>query len=139
VFTLVKEVLEMTDKVTAQVILRSASGSSILESKEAITAENIAKYRAGNEAIEEVSQKLNRLGFQVVQVGPTSLTISGDKSRFEEVFQTTLQARKREVLGSKIPGAETSYYEATAPVKVPPELSSQVVDVVLPTPPEFFP
>ena len=129
----------MTDKVTAQVILRSASGSSILESKEAITAENIAKYRAGNEAIEEVSQKLNRLGFQVVQVGPTSLTISGDKSRFEEVFQTTLQARKREVLGSKIPGAEASYYEATAPVKVPPELSSLVADVVLPTPPEFFP
>lgn len=129
----------MTDKVTAQIILRSADGSSILESKEAITAENIAKYRAGKEAIEEVSQKLDRLGFKVVQVGPTGLTISGDKSRFEEVFQTTLQARKREVLGSKIRGAEASYYEATVPVKVPPDLSSLVVDVVLPTPPEFFP
>jgi hypothetical protein len=129
----------MAEKVTAQVILRSAGGLSTVESKEAITAENIAKYRAGKEVIEEVSQKLDRLGFKVVQVGPTSLTISGDKSRFEEVFQTTLQARRKEVLGSKIPGAEASYYEAPAPVKVPPDLSSLVADVVLPTPPEFYP
>ena len=129
----------MTDKVTAQVILRSASGLSILESQEAITAENVAKYRVGKETIEEVVQKLHKLGFQVVQVGSTSLTISSDKPRFEEVFQTTLASSKREGLGSKTRDTGAAYYEATMPIKIPPDLSSLVAAVVMPSPPEFFP
>jgi hypothetical protein len=129
----------MTEKVTIEVIVRSADGSSILDAKEAITAENIAKYRVGKEVIEAASKKLEALGFTVVQAGPVSLTISGDRALFENVFQTTLEVRSKEMMGTKITGAEASYYEATAPIKVPKGLSPWVADVVLPTPPEFFP
>jgi len=129
----------MTEKVTAEVILRSADGSSILDVKEAITAENIAKYQVGKEVIEEASKKLEELGFEVQQAGPVSLTISGDKAQFESRFQTTLEARSREIMPTKISGAEASYYEATEPIKIPEDLSSLIADVVLPTPPQFFP
>lgn len=134
-----KEIVEMTDQVMAQVILRAADGSSILDSQEPITAENIAKYQVGQVVIEEVSQKLEKLGFEVLQASPTGLTISGDKALFEKVFQTNLEARGAEVMSSKIEGAEIAYYEATKPFKIPADLSSLIADVTLSTPPQFFP
>lgn len=129
----------MAEQVTAQVILRSADGSSILDAKEAITAENIAKYQVGKEVIDEASKKLEGLGFEVVQAGPVGLTISGDKVLFESVFQTTLEARGTEIMGTKVSGVEASYYKATEPIKVPEDLASLIADVALPTPPELFP
>ncbi len=129
----------MTAKVTAEVILRSTDGSSILDAKESITAENIEKYRIGKEVMEEATKKLEGLGFEVVQAGPVGVTISGDKALFESVFQTTLEARGAEIMGTKVSGVKASYYEATEPIKIPDELSSLVADVALPTPPEFFP
>ena len=129
----------MTEEVTAQAVLRSATGSSVLTSKEPITAENIATYQVGKEVIEDVSRKLEKLGFKVSQAGPVSLTISADKALFERVFQTTLESRSAEMMGTKASGAEASYYAAAAPIKVPAELASQVADIALPTPPQFFP
>lgn len=130
---------DMTEEVTAQAILRYADGSSILDAKEGITAENIEKHKVGKEVIEEASKKLEELGFMVLQVGPVGLTISGDKALFESAFQTTLEARSTEIMGTKVSGAEAPYYEATEPIKIPEEISSLIADVVLPTPPEFFP
>lgn len=129
----------MAEKVTAEVILLSADGSSILGAEEGITAESIEKYRVGKEVMGEATKKLNQLGFEVVQTGPVGFTISGDKALFEGVFQTTLEARGAEIMGTKVSGAETSYYEATEPIRIPEELSSLVADVALPTAPQFFP
>lgn len=129
----------MTEQVTAQVILRAPNGSSILTSKGPITAGNVAKYRVEKEVIEEASKKLEKLGFKVSQPGPVSLAVSGDKALFERVFQTILEARSKEIMGTKAHGAEASYYEAKEPIKVPEDLSSLVADVVLAIPPEFFP
>jgi hypothetical protein len=129
----------MAETVTAQVILRSPAGTSVLDTQEAITAENVAKYRVGKEVIAEATKKLEGLGFQVLQAGPTNLTISGNKALFERIFQTSLEAQSTEVMGTKTSGAEAAYYRATEPIKVPDELSSQVAAVALPTPPKFFP
>lgn len=129
----------MTEQVTAQVILRSADGSSILDKKEEITADDVARYRVGEEIIEQASRKVEELGFKVLQAGPASLTISGDRALFEGVFKTTLEAQTTEIMGTKVEGAEASYHEAIEPIKVPEDLSSLIADVVLPTPPEFFP
>jgi hypothetical protein len=134
-----KETSDMTEQVTAEVILRSADGSSILEAKEPITAENIARYRIGKEVIEEASQKLEELGFEALQGGPTGLTISGDKARFEDVFQTTLTAQSTGIMETKVSGAGAAYYETTEPIKVPEDLSYLIADVVFATPPQFFP
>lgn len=129
----------MARLVTAEVILRGADGSSVLESREAITAENVAGHRVGEEVVEEASQKLEESGFQVLQAGLTSLTISSDKELFEDRFRTKLVDQSTEVLGPDIEGAEVAYYEATAPISVPEDLTSLVAGIVLPTPPQLFP
>lgn len=129
----------MSGKLTAEVILRAVDGSSILDAKGEITAENIAKYRVGKEVIEEASKKLEVLGFEVMQTGPTSATISGDKALFEKVFQTTFETQSAEMMETKIVGVESTYFQTTSPIKIPADLSSLIADVVLPTPPTFYP
>lgn len=134
-----KENLDMAEQVTAQVILYAADGSSILDSPEPITAQNIAKYRVSPEVIAEASHKLEQLGFKVVQAGPTSLSIASDKALFERVFQTKLEVGGKKAMDTKVSGVEAYYYEATEPVKIPGELRPLVAGVLLPTPPELFP
>jgi len=135
-----KEVKDMAQSVIAEVILRKADGSSVLDAQEPITARNIAQYRVSEEVAEKASRKLQDGGFEVLQVGPTSLTISGDKELFEDRFQTDLEARStHNIMAPEIEGAETTYYVAKKPPKIPQDLSSRVADIVLPTPPELFP
>jgi hypothetical protein len=134
-----KEVKDMAQPVIAEVILRKADGSSVMDAREAITAGNIAKYRVSEETAEEASQKLRDKGFEVLQGGPTSITISGDKGLFEENFGTALEITSKNVMPSDIEGAETAYYEAKEPMRIPEDLSPLVADIVLPTPPQLFP
>jgi len=53
-----KEVKDMAQSVIAEVILRKADGSSVLDAQEPITARNIAQYRVGEEVAEKASRKL---------------------------------------------------------------------------------
>ena len=129
----------MAQPVIAEVILRKADGSSIMDAQEAITARNIAEYRVSEEVAEEASQKLRDSGFEVLQRGPTSLTISGDKELFKDRFGTELEITSTNVMPSHIEGTETTYYEAKEPMRIPEDLSPLVADIVLPTPPELFP
>ena len=85
------------------------------------------------------SRKLRESGFEVLQVGPTSLTISADKALFEERFGTALEVASTNVMPPDIAGAQTAYYEAKEPIRVPEDLSPIVAGVVLPSPPQLFP
>ncbi len=129
----------MTDKVIAEVILRSANGSSILDATEGITAQTIAKYKIGEEMMKDVSIKLETIGFEVVQTGPVGLTISGSKVLFEKVFQTTLEIRTKPVMPPNIATVESTYYQATKPIQIPADLSALIAGVILPIPAEYFP
>lgn len=124
----------MSDEVIAQVILRSADGSSVLESDEPITSENVGSRGAEERVIEEAQRALRDLGFDVVQASEVGVTISGDKERFEDVFDTTLEERSD---STDADADRERVYEAKQPVRIPEELSSLVADVVFPVPPEF--
>ena len=128
----------MPEPVTAEAILRSADGSSILDTEEAITAETIAKYRVEKGVIDEVSRKLEELGFRIEQVGPTSLTLTGDQELFETVFQTTLEGKTTGIMDTQLEGVEASYFDAKEPIQIPENLASLIADVVLPSPPQLF-
>jgi hypothetical protein len=134
-----KEAKDMAQPVIAEVILRKADGTSVMDAQEAITARNIAEYRVSEEVAEEASQKLRDRGFEVLQVGPASLTISGDKGLFEDRFGTALETTSTNVMPSDIEGAESAYYEAKEPIRIPEDLSPLVADIVFPTPPQLFP
>jgi hypothetical protein len=129
----------MADIVIAEAILRSKDGSSILDATGPITSENISKYRVEKERIDEISNKLAELGFTVRSFGSTSITISGEKDIFERVFHTKLAPRTKDIMGTKVEGVQETYYEIAEPIQVPEELSSFIADIVLSTPPEFFP
>lgn len=119
----------MPENVIAEVILRSTDGSSILDADEPITSKNVDSYRVEKEVIERATKVLRDFGFEIVQTSETAVTISGDKERFEEVFDTTLELRSEE-------GPEQAY-EVKELVRIPDELSSFVDDIAFPTPPEF--
>lgn len=125
----------MAQQVTAQVILRTRDGVSILDTNESITSENAEVYRVDDATKEQASKQLTRYGFQVDQAGPYSLSITGDKSLFEQVFQTQLERRS----GSTSELGVNAYYEALSPLELPPDLSSQIAGVILTRPPELFP
>jgi hypothetical protein len=82
---------------------------------------------------------LENLGFEVVQKGPTSVTISGDKQLFEDRFQTSLQVGSGDVVRSEIGDVRVPYYVPKTPLYIPQELAPLVADVVIPTPPQYFP
>lgn len=130
---LVKKV--MAQQVTAQVILRTRDGVSILDTNESITSENAEVYRVDDTTKEQVSKQLTSYGFQVGQAGPYSLSITGDKSLFEQVFQTQLERRSASTSELGV----NAYYEALSPLQFPSELSSQIAGVILSRPPELFP
>jgi carbamoylphosphate synthase large subunit len=129
----------MTEQVIPEVILRNEDGSSVLDSREPITAENIGKYRVNEDVATRASQMLENLGFEVVQKGPTSVTISGDKQLFEDRFQTSLQVGSGDVVRSEIGDVRVPYYVPKTPLYIPQELAPLVADVVIPTPPQYFP
>lgn len=128
----------MSEQVTAQVTLRAKGGSSVLEADEPITADNVHKYQAGKETIQEATRKLSAYGFEVGAAGPQGLSISGDKALFERVFHTRLEAQKTSGGAESLAGTGI-YFQAAEPMDIPDDLSSVVAGVTLPTPPQLFP
>ncbi len=129
-----QETVAMTNIVTAEVILRSANGKSILEATEGVTAATIAQYRVSQDVIDEATKQLTALGFTVKTVGPVSLTIVGEPTTFERVFQTKLLQSV-----DKSGGTRPAFYQAQDPIQIPSPLSTLVAGVTLPVPPDFFP
>jgi hypothetical protein len=118
----------MTNPVVAQVTLRKADGSSILDSSDPITAETLARYRVEKTVVAAAKAKFETLGFTVVGEGPTGFSITGNKADFEQAFQTTLAST-----------AVGQSFTATHPLAIPVDLASLVADVALPMPPTLFP
>jgi hypothetical protein len=108
----------MSGPVIAEVVVRTAEGSSILDAPEAIDSETIARYRPGADALADAAARLRERGFEIVQEGPTGLTVSAGPERFEETFATA--------------GADTA-------ARIPPELADVVAGVTFPRPPELHP
>ncbi len=123
----------MKEMVTAEVILRTRSGSSILDAAGGPTSENIDLYRVEEEVIDEARTKLTGQGIEVVQAGPVSLSIRTSKALFERIFQTNLSPTASIAPGGGI------IYAAAAPIKIPEDWTNVVAMVVLPIPPVFHP
>ena len=119
----------MNPEVNAQVVLRPASGSAAAPG-EPVTAENVDRFAASKDAIQDASRWLRQMGVSVGPGGPTSISIQCDKAVFERIFGTSLEA------AGSVVGA---YYRAARPIRVPDELRPFVSEVVLAEPPALFP
>lgn len=114
--------------VLAEVILRSASGGSSLETPP--TAATLSRLKPNETTIRCARGRLQELGIHVVSEGPISLTIRTSPEVFERVFHTRLER--------PLAGAPPNY-GATLPIVVPQAIQPYVEAVVLPQPAEFHP
>jgi hypothetical protein len=106
----------MAETVVAQVVVRAPDGSSILDAVGPVTEETIDRYRASDEAIAAVAERLEEHGLDVMARGPTGLTASAERPTFERLFGV-----------------------GTDPIAVPEELADLVAGIVLPEQPELYP
>ena len=114
--------------ISAEVILKSASGRSLTERGAAITSENVEEFRPNQETVKEAIYQLEKLGFEVTQKGIT-LTIVGEPIQFEKAFKINLTTKKVSA------GVEV---RTNKEASIPSTLKNSVEKVVFIPPPEFF-
>jgi subtilase family serine protease len=116
--------------ISAEVILKSKSGQSMVRTEASITSENIEEFRPSDLVINDATEHLKQLGFAVSSNGLT-LTIEGEKSLFEKVFKVKLTVEKDEETG------RIKVHSNKEP-SVPGRLSDTIEKIVFVPPPTLF-
>ena len=117
--------MSQATRITAQLIMRRKDGRSILDLKGPVTAAS-PNRTAGDlpeDRIAEVRKRLEAAGFAVEGGNANTLSISGPRALFTEVFG----------LASDASGM------AAQATRIREDLAPYVADVFVPPPPELFP
>jgi subtilase family serine protease len=116
--------------ISAEVILKSKSGQSMVSTEAPITTNNIEGFRPSDMVIKGATKHLKQLGFAVSSNGLT-LTIEGEKVLFEKAFKVKLTVEKDEETGRiKV--------HSNKELSVPAGLSDTIEKVVFVPPPVLF-
>jgi subtilase family serine protease len=83
----------MLSSVSAEVILRSKSGHSLVSEDAIVTSANVEDFYPSQETINDAASKLKSLGFDVSS-SAHSISIVGKPELFEKVFNTKLTTTK---------------------------------------------
>ena len=83
---------EQETKVSAEVVLKSRSGQSLVNPGVPVTSTNIAQFTPLQETMDEAVHRLQQLGFTVAASSPT-VTIVGTPEQFEAAFAIHLDVR----------------------------------------------
>lgn len=123
--------------LSAEVMLQAASGKSI-NSRTAITSENIADYLPARESVEKARAAFTELGFEVSEAAGIGFSITAPASVFKKVFNIKTASDERGgVKAVAAKGAEGSY---ELPLKaLPKEVAQHVSAVTFSPPPDFGP
>lgn len=115
-------------KISAEVIFKTRDGRSLLSEGAAIDAAHIKQLMPGEEGIKRTISRFRALGFTVCEPGVT-LTLIGERDRFEKVFRIRLRPREQ--------GNRGSGFCAEGEPVIPSGLADVVQTIVFPEPPEF--
>ena len=85
------------EEVVAEVSPRSKGDISLFEAATSLTADNVEAFRSELDVITDASDELKRLGFWILHVSSTTLSIAGPRKLFEDVFGVELTKEKKEV------------------------------------------
>jgi hypothetical protein len=108
----------------AQLVMKREDGTSILDTGEALHADRQGRFDVSKERAVEIQHRLQELGFTVTTGNLNTLSISGSRKLFAEIFGLESAAR-------------TSGTSAHA-TRFPANLTKFVADVLIPPGPEFF-
>ena len=111
---------KVKDRVEAEVMLRPADPTA--DRGTPVRAETVHRFAAPAGAAASVAERLRDLGFEVTAQSPTSVSISGPKSLFEQVFKSGAAAGRQ--------GGDA--------LTVPEEISEHVEGVYVQAPPTYF-
>jgi serine protease AprX len=82
---------KLPSKIYAEAIVRSVSGESLLHSSSLVTSENVAQFYAEPNLLSSSVKRLQAEGFEILDVGKTSISIAADSDIYERSLQTTLE------------------------------------------------
>ena len=122
------------ERIIAVVSPRSIGGVSLFESTTAITQKNVGQFHSEAADIEATAAELTKLGFEVLQQGPATMSIGGTRQLFEEVFGAKLRKEKTAVMAN----VEAEFLTAEAPLTVPGALANLIEGVAIAQPAEFY-
>ena len=126
-----------TKELSAQVVLRSASGKAP-DSSTAVTSENVREYLPSSSSITEARSAFEAAGFEVGQVVGNSFSITAPKSTFEKVFKVKLKEEKEKGVTAHLEKSDEGSYELPTS-KLSEALRGQVAAVTFTPPPDFGP
>jgi Subtilase family len=116
--------------------------ANLFQATEAITAENVDRYRSSSQDIAAAREEMSKLGFRVVQEGETTITIAGPPKRFKEVFGVGLKKESRP-LSERAPEHKVEFFAAEVAepeqqlLAAPEPLTPLIEGVAMARPPEI--
>lgn len=90
--------LELPAKIFAEAVVRSTSGESLLDTSQLITSDNVSLFYSPKDDLEIAKERLRSAGFEVLDIGKTSINIAASPSVFERSFKANLAAIERPVI-----------------------------------------
>jgi serine protease AprX len=101
--------VKLPSKIYAEAIVRSVSGESLLHSSSLVTSENVAQFYAEPKLLSSAVERLQTAGFEILDVGKTSISIAADSDIYERSLQTTLETVELPVI-KEIVGETTATF-----------------------------
>jgi len=125
-----------SEVVTAVVSPRSLGGVSLFDATEQEITQQAGSFCSAPEDIRNSVRELQRLGFSVHSVSDATISISGEKLLFQDVFGKKLKKEKL----AQAAGPETEFYATgdQAVLQAPGDLADLIEGVALAKPPIFF-
>ena len=89
----------LSSKIYAEAVVRSASGESLLRSSpKLITSKTISLFHAGADARLLAAERLRAEGFEVLDIGSTSINIAASPEVYERSLGANLDVIERPVV-----------------------------------------
>ena len=126
-----------SETLTAVVSPRSLGPQSLFEASEQDIISDPCSFSSSPEDIRHAVKELQRLGFSVHSTSESTISISGDKQLFQDVFSRKFRKEKAETA----PGEETEFFSAAGdkPVMSPPgDLANLIEGIAMARPPTYF-
>lgn len=85
--------------IYAEASVHSIGGESVFTIQKYITSETVTEFHSEYNLIQKAVIKLKENGFEVMNIGETSISISAPPNIFEKVFHTKIIQKEREISG----------------------------------------
>ena len=121
--------MRFPELISAEIILKSKSGKSMLTPGVIVTSENVFEFIPKEDSINKLSKILQKFGFNVV-CGMNSISIEGTKILFENIFKTKIIIKKN----------DKGYFEIKndSLMQIPSSMKNYVEKIFFPEQPEYF-